>query len=249
MKYRAPWVLLMLLVAWAAVAEDELWPPVSYPAIVERASTKAGFVPEGWALEYDISGDLDGEADDDLLLLLKMQEPGNIVEHDGLGTSPYDTNPRLLVVALSDANGGYRRVLADHALVPRPDSPVMDDVLQEDPAAAIRIDRKRVFSISLSTWASAGTWFTGHRSLAFRWQQGCFRLIGLDDWSMHRASGETSEVSINYLNNRAWTRRGSVDDGGEGKKRWQRLSPREPICLEQIGNGFQFETGLKTVSG
>lgn len=219
-------------------------PPVQWPAIAEHATTAQGFVPGGWRLEHQVQGRLDDDERPDLLLLLRMDDAANLVEHDGFGISPFDTNPRMLVIALADAQGGYRRVLVDHALIPRAESPVMADVLQDDPATAIRIGDNRAFSVTLHSWASAGTWFTANRTLTFRQQDGCFRLIGLDAFGMHRGSGETSEASINYLTGRAWTRKGSIEDDGEGDRRPHRLARREVVCLEDVGDGFAFQSGL-----
>ncbi|TDK26344.1 hypothetical protein E2F46_05220 [Luteimonas aestuarii] len=218
-------------------------PPVQWPAVAERAMSVQGFVPDGWRLEHHVEGRLDDDARPDLLILLRMQDPANIVEHDGLGMSPFDTNPRMLVIALADPDGGYRRALVDRALIPRPESPVMDDVLQDDPAHAIRIADNRAFSVALHSWASAGSWFTSRRSFTFRWQDGCFRLIGLDTFELHRGSGATAEASINYLTGRAWTRTGSIEDD-DGDRQPHRLAKRSMICLEDVGDGLSFQSGL-----
>jgi hypothetical protein len=228
----------------SAHAQEYAIPPVQWPAIPERVDTAQGFVPDGWWLEYHVEGRLDDDARPDLLVLLRMQDPANIIEHDGLGMSPFDTNPRMLVIALADADGGYRRALVDHALIPRPESPVLADVLQDDPASVIRITDNRAFSITLHSWASAGTWFTANRSFTFRHQDGCFRLIGFDQSSLHRASGETEETSINYLTGRAWTRSGNIADDVQGTRQSRRLASRSQECLGNIHDGFAFDPGL-----
>lgn len=116
-------------------------PPVTWPAIVVHAATAQGVVPAGWRLEHEASGRLDDWPRPDLLLLLRMNDPNCVVEHDGLGTSPFDTNPRMRVIALAEHHGGDRRALVDHALISRPTSPVIAAVLQDDPANALRIRR------------------------------------------------------------------------------------------------------------
>jgi hypothetical protein len=245
---RAPLRLLAsaaLLVAVQPGAHAQAFelPPVQWPAIVEHAASAQGFVPDGWGLEHAVQGRLDDDARPDLLILLRMQDPANLVEHDVFGPSPFDTNPRMLVIALADADGGYRRALVDHALIPRPESPVLADVLQDDPASAIRIAGNRAFSITLHSWASAGTWHTSNRTYTFRRQDGCFRLIGFDQSSLHRASGETEETSINFLTGRAWTRSGSIEDDTPGPQRPQRHWS-SAICLGDIEDGFAFDPGL-----
>ena len=225
--------------AAAAFAHPDI-PPVDYPQIPERADDAAGFVPPGWRLEHEQRGRLDGDDRPDLLLLLRMDAAANRIEHDGMGASPFDTNPRMLVVALADGDG-YRRVVADHRFIPRPHSPVYDDVLGDSPGDAIRIAENRVFTITLTSWASAGSWSSTSRSFGFRFQDGCARLVGFDEHDLHRGSGEITERSDNFLSGRGWTRSGHISDEGEAPKRWRRLPRRNVICLGDIGDGFGFQ--------
>lgn len=215
-------------------------PPVDYPQIPERAGDAAGFVPPGWRLEHEARGRLDEDDRSDLLLLLRMDAAANRIEHDGMGASPFDTNPRMLVIAVAEGDG-YRRVLADHRFIPRPHSPVYDDVLGDSPGDAIRIAVNRVFTVTLTSWASAGSWHSTSRSLGFRLQDGCARLLGFDEHDLHRGSGEITERSDNFLGGRGWTRSGHISDEGEAPKQWRRLPRRDAICLGDIGDGSGFQ--------
>lgn len=235
--------LLVLAVAVPAAAQRPEMPPVAYPAIAARAERPADFVPEGWRLEHLARGHLDTDDVEDAVLLLRMDDARNVVDNAGLGPDEFDTNPRMLVAAFAEPGGGFRRALADHALIPRPENPVLDDVLDSDPAEAVRIDSaRRSLSVRLHSWASAGTWFTRNVVFTFRHQDGCFRLIGYDDSELHRASLETREASANYLTGRAWTREGSAEKDEPGPKRWTRFDASEPVCLERIGDGFAFRS-------
>lgn len=68
-------------------------------------------------------GDLNGDGVSDLLLVLRMNDPKNVVKNDGLGPDELDTNPRMLVVAFADNSKKYRLVVADHTLIPRHTNP------------------------------------------------------------------------------------------------------------------------------
>lgn len=149
-------LILALAVAPAASARLPDLPAVVYPPIPERAERVAGFVPAGWRLEHAARGRLDADHRDDALLVLRMAHPGNLLPNEGFGPDLFDTNPRMLVAVFAE-EGGYRRAMVDHALVPRPDMPVFDDYLEDDPAAAIRIHGNRSVSVRLHSWASAGT--------------------------------------------------------------------------------------------
>ena len=219
-------------------------PAVAYPAIADAAATPAGFVPPGWRLEHELRGRLDGDAREDVLLLLRMDAPGNVVDNAGPGPDRFDTNPRMLVAAVAGADGGWRRVMAHHALVPRAESPVMDDVLGDDPAGAIAIRANRTWTIGLHGWASAGSWSAREVGYTFRLEGGCMRLVGYDDMHLHRASGEITTTSVNYLDGRAWTRSGSIADDTPGPRRWMRLASTAPVCIDDIGDGLAFAPAL-----
>jgi hypothetical protein len=237
--------LLALAAATPAAAQALQLPPVAWPHIADRAMSAEGFVPPQWRIEHRVEGRLDDDPAADLLLLLRMDEPANVIEHEGMGTSPFDSNPRMLVIAFADGQGGYRRELVDHQLIPRAESPLLDDVLRDDAPAMIQIRGNRSFAITLHSFASAGSWSSGDRQFTFRHQDGCFRLIGFDDTQVHRGSGEITRTSINYLTGGAWRSTGSIEDDAEPPKQWQTLPPsRRLVCIEQIGDGFVFDPAL-----
>ena len=232
---------LLLVSAAGAVAED--LPPVAYPPVAERAADAAGFVPDGWRLEQEHRGDLDGDGREDLVLVLKMDDPANRIPGATAGAPAFDSNPRMLVAAFALPEGGYRRVLADHALVPRPHSPMLDDYFDQREGGGVEV-ASGALRVDLRVWASAGSWTTSQAGFTFRWRDGCFRLVGHDGFSMHRASGEIRTTSANYLTRRAWTSEGSVRDDGQPPREWVRLPRRPLLCLEEVGSGLAFDPGL-----
>jgi len=222
-------------------------PDVDAPDIVEHAATPAGFVPPGWRLEHETRGRLDGDGLDDALLVLRMDAPANIVDNTGLGPARFDTNPRALVAALATPDGRWRRVMANHSLLPRPASPVMDDVLAGDAASAVLIRPNRTWSVNLHSWASAGTWSTREVTYTFRLEGDCMRLVGLDEMHLHRGAGEITTTSVNYLTGRAWTRAGHVSEDAAGPEHWTRLPSAARICIADIGDGLSFDARLSFV--
>ena len=223
------------LAALAAVQSLSV-PEASYPAVPERAVVAEGFAPSGWTVESEAQGDLNGDGASDLALVLRDRDPRNVIEHDGLGDNPWDTNPRMLVVAFADG-AGYRRVVVDTRLIPRSDSPTQMDVLGDVEAPSIRRGSLRV---SVGHWMSAGGWGMWRRTYTFRLNRDRFQLIGFDDFDLHRGSGEFTERSINYV-----TRRMSVTTGNVGDDRtqetWRRAPEGGPIWLEDVGDGLMFD--------
>ena len=237
----------LLLLACCAMAPSvhafEL-PEVVYPRIAERAAAPEAFVPVGWGLEHRARGRLNDDDLEDALLVLRMEAAANVVDNAGLGPSRFDTNPRMLVAVVGEADGSWRRVMVDHALVPRPESAVMDDFLGDDASSAITMRPSRAWSVGLYSWASAGTWSTRTVTYTFRLEEGCMRLIGYDEMHLHRASGETNATSVNYLDGRAWVQPGSIEDDTPGPKQWTRLASKARVCIGDIGDGLSFNPQL-----
>jgi hypothetical protein len=226
---------LLLLTAAPAEADEPAAPPVVFPAIPAQASTQAGLVPSGWRVDKESRGDLNGDGVPDLMLVLQMTSPGNVITNSDLGSRELDTNPRMLVVAFADkATKKYSLALANHTLIPRQTNPFMDDPLE---GAAIV---KGTVQVSLTFWMSAGSWFTSQTKLTFRHQDGCFRLIGYDSRGTHRNSGETSTVSVNYLTRKVKTTKGNIGNDRESVS-WKTVRTASLLCLDAVGDGLEFK--------
>ena len=230
--------LFILVAAVGALsAQDFELPPVTLPNVPSRAATPGAFLPNGWGVEQQAAGDLNGDGVEDAALIMRALDPANLVEHDGFGMSPYDTNPLMLVVGFGRPEGGYDLALADHGLIPRPDNPVMADVVGEAPPMEIA---RGALKVSLHAWASAGSWSMSNTAYTLRWRDGAFRLIGFDDLNIHRGTGELVERSINYLTGRMSVGVGSISSD-EVETTWEAAPAGPLLTLEEIGNGLEFD--------
>lgn len=225
-------VPLALLAAPAAGQGLDV-PAVAYPPIAPVAGTAFDFVPEGWALEKIVWGDLDNDGREDFAGVLKMRDPANVVANRFLGEDPFDTNPRILLVALRLDADHFRTVLADHMLIPRRETPA-----QDDPFNDLSIERG-VLRVELENFMSAGGWTTWRATYAFRWQDPHFVLIGYDRNELARNTGESEDISINYLTRRRKTVTGQMDDARQSVA-WSIEPRRPPVTLEAIGNGLEW---------
>lgn len=217
---------------------------VRYPQIAAHAAAVEGLVPTGWRVEQRLQGDLDRDGRNDVVLVLKMTDAANVLQVDERTPETLDTNPRMLIAALMDPAGGYRTVTQDHALILRRVSTDQDDSLDESSTTGgggVGINTAGTVTVTLSQFASMGSWQMGETSFNFRYQDGCLRLIGYERSTVQRNTGETNALSINYLTGRAWRTQGSIEHDGEPPKHWLRL-PRQPLqCLEQVGDGLMFD--------
>jgi hypothetical protein len=227
-------VCLLASTAVRASSDDDSAPPVAFPTLPAQAQTKAGFVPKGWVVEKESSGDLNGDGVPDWMLVLQMSDPKNVIKNSGLGPDELDTNPRMLVVAFADkSTNKVSLALANHTLIPRLTHPTMEDPLEN--AAIV----KGTVQVSISFFMTAGSWYTTQNKFMFRYQDGCFKLIGYDSTEIKRNTGEMSTVSVNYLTKKAKITKGNVEND-DTKVSWKTVRTPSLLCLDAVGDGLDF---------
>lgn len=231
--------LLLLCLPGDFAAADLVIPDVAYPKLAVTGSTAADFVPAGWKLEYSSTGDLNGDSAADLLLLLRMNDPKNVIANkEGLGEDPFDTNPRILAVAFAEKAGGYRLALENHTLIARRTVPTQSDPITD--ASDIAIERGAL-KVHLDFFLSAGGWGMFNCTYRFRYQNGRFELIGFDKVSTQRNTGEIEIVSINYSTGKVEIGTGTIESD-ETKRTVKKLEKkRKALTIEAIGDGLEFD--------
>ncbi|RAO75959.1 hypothetical protein CA260_15495 [Dyella jiangningensis] len=232
------WLLgsAFVLAAPSAWAELRI-PAVRYPGLPAQAASAEGFVPAGWRLESQVADDLNGDGRPDLVLVLRQQDPANVIRNDdGLGENPLDTNPRMLAVAFARDGGGYALVLQNHSLIPRHDIPTIDDMLEEGGVSV----QRGALRVTLHFWANAGSWSMGNTTYTFRWQNGRFELIGFDSDSVMRNSGASESLSINYSTGKVKRTVGNMQDDKETVT-WEKLPSPRRWTLDEVADGSAFD--------
>ncbi|WP_114954467.1 hypothetical protein [Sphingosinicella terrae] len=230
--------LVTLGLAGGAAAEPFAIREVAYPSLPQAAADAAGFAPPGWQVERRAEGDLDGDGRIDLAFVIRSRDPANILANEGLGEPVFDTNPRILAIALRGADGPYRLVVQDHALIPRRRYPTQQDPFDETDSA-LTIENRTLKLVMPRFW-SAGSWSMGPVGFTFRWQDGAMRLIGYDYDNIQRNSGESTSISVNFLTGRARIDLGNMESDDEDV-RWIRIERRPLLALEEVGDGLAFD--------
>jgi hypothetical protein len=223
---------LIVLLASGSAAAQEL-PPVTYPQLPAAAATAQGFVPKGWTIESRAEGDIDGDSRADLALVLRSQDPANVIKPEMCGDE-LDTNPWILAVLLANGGGGYRLAVENHALIPR-----REDACNLDHLAAIAVERGAL-RLDFERMMSAGGWDMGTTTFKWRWRDGALRLVGFDYSNVKRNTGALGQLSINYLNGRAKISTGNVGTDRE-KVRWRTLRNRRAPTIGEVGDGLTFD--------
>ncbi|HVH48973.1 MAG TPA: hypothetical protein VM760_03730 [Sphingomicrobium sp.] len=226
-------ILVLLAAAAQSPGEAEI-PPVTYPAIALEGPSVESFMPAKWKLEAKATGDLNGDKLPDAALVLHMADPANLISSDWDPNQKYDSNPRMLVVLFAKPSGGYSLAAADHKLIPR-----LENQNQDEPFDEVKV-AGGTLRVKMHLFMSAGGWEMGGSAYTFRWQDGAFRLIGFDRDSVRRNTGETEEVSINYLTGKKLLKSGNI---GTGKQtgRTKGIARKPLIVLGDVGDGLMFD--------
>ncbi len=168
------------------------------PFIPENGSTVKSFVPKGWKVISESTGDLNKDGMADKAIVIEDTDAKNIITHDGLGQNILNLNPRVLLVLFKTKANSYRLAVKNSGFIPSEndeESTCLADPLMQE--GGIRIE-KGLLKVSLQYWLSCGSWYVTNKDYTFRFQNQRFELIGYDDFSLHRSSGERSSTSINF---------------------------------------------------
>jgi hypothetical protein len=223
----------LLFAAMAQDPGDQEIPPVQYPAIAKSAATPVGFIPKGWKQVQLAQGDLNRDGKPDFAMVVRMDSNINRIAPSWDPETRYDTNPWMLIAGFRKG-AGYELALADHSLIPRHENPNADEEFDEIKVA------NGTLKVAMHLFMSAGGWEMGGTAYTFRWQDGGFKLIGFDRDEVHRGSGETTEVSINYLNGRKLMKTGMVESDDQQTAE-SRIAKKPLLDLTAIGDGLMFE--------
>jgi hypothetical protein len=113
---------LLCLAPLAATAQDLVIPPVTIPKLPATAASVNGFVPPGWKLTCQVTGDLNADGKADVLFILLDTDPKNIINTPDV--SGFDTNPRILAAAFANASSpGYTLAFQNAKFIARSTDP------------------------------------------------------------------------------------------------------------------------------
>lgn len=172
-----------------------------------------------------VEGDLNKDGFKDVVIIATPRNPENMQTRDD--GYVYNFNKPVMAVYFGNESGTYSLFKQYFNTIPG----------QEDEYQSVdidlRINDKGVMRISPSYFNSMGSSDSDASVYVFRFQNGDFYLIGKDTKSFSRYSGESTEVSENYLTHKRQTIISNMfDESVKPKETWTKI-PADP--LEKLG--------------
>jgi hypothetical protein len=204
-----------------------------YPNLPKSGKSISDFVPKDWETVGKAPGDLNGDKLEDCALVIKANLSKFLNKNDGLGSDPFDTNPRILVILFKDKDG-YKIAEQSNTFIVAPDSPTMLEPFQE-----VRI-KNGILELSFELFSSAGSWSTTSSSYRFKFLNGEFVLIGADKTDSMRNSGEMESRSYNFLTSKLKVSTGNFSSDRQ-KVRWKTYRLKKLKTLDTFKAPFSWK--------
>ena len=172
-----------------------------------------------------VEGDLNKDGFKDVVIIATPRNPENMQTRDD--GYVYNFNKPVMAVYFGNESGTYSLFKQYFNTIPGAE----DEYQSVD--IELNINEKGVMRISPSYFNSMGSSDSDASVYVFRFQNGDFYLIGKDTKSFSRYSGESTEVSENYLTHKRQTIVSNVfDESVKPKETWTNI-PADP--LEKLG--------------
>ena len=199
-----------------------------------KAKTVNDFIPKGWKEILTTNGDLNKDKLEDTVIVIEKD--------DVLGPDYLNLNPRILLVLFKQKDGTY--ILAtknDKGFIQSEndeENPALMDTL-----TGINI-KNNILRINFDYFLSAGSYSASQAIFIFRFQNNKFELIGLDNNSFMRNSGEQEEFSINFSTNKIKTTTGGNmfnEKLNKPKEEWKNVNFKRKYTLDEMSDNVMNE--------
>jgi len=218
MKYFLALIFLSLSLTSYAQPQD-----FDYPTVKKSGTDAAAFVPEHWQIIKADTGDLNKDKKDDIVFVMEyIKGYPNIDDHHNKAL------PRVLVV-LFQAEEGYSKALQHNKFIMN----AAQGGTMGDPFSQLFI-RRGVLNIEFMG-GSRELWIYDYK---FRFQDNDWYLIGHDDKTYDRLTGDYTETSQNYLTHKQKFTRGSEAKKTKPFVKWTDLEKKP---LRKIHNMANYE--------
>jgi hypothetical protein len=202
---------------------------------VERGLTIVQIITDRWRELERATGDLNQDGIEDLALILARTDTSSLEYHESHNDT-VDYNPRRLALFFGLKNGEYKPYQLSDSIIP-----IRESLYMAEPIDGMSISEKGVLQLNFNYWFSMGSWYTSNHRYKFRMQNDDFELIGYDSFEMHRASGETTDVSINFSTRKIQIQKGTMADEKPLSEEWKKFKLKSLRTLSDFEGILEWE--------
>lgn len=191
-------------------------------------------IPNGWMVLDSAKGDLNNDKHSDIAVVIQCKDTVEF-DNDESHIIPDSCQPRILLLMLyNSATKQYDLVENSETFILCHDNPNMSDPFQE-----ITI-MNGLLNITFEIFMYAGSWTMSNHIYKFRYSNKKFVLIGAENSSTHRATGETEHQVYNFSTGKIKITKGNVATERQ-KIEWRKMIKRDLKTLASIIRPFQWE--------
>ena len=187
-------------------------------------------VPQGWS-HYEVTGDLNKDGQPDLAVMATPNFKERIVTRDD--GYERNCNQPVFAVYFATADGKLKQWKQYGEVLPA------DDIDNEFCSWNVNLDitERSVLNISVQPECSAGSYFTNIDRYSYRFQNGDFYLIGMENEDIQRNTGNVTVNSENYLTWKRQVKKSNFSEDTPPTEKWTRLTkkPLEKLGARKLG--------------
>ena len=191
--------------------------------LAQQNVTVEDIVPAGW-LHHEAQGDLNKDGIMDLVVVATPDYKENTLTRDD--GYVYNFNQPILAIYFGTGQGLQQWKRYDKVIPADESENCHHDI-------GLEITPRNTMRISVQLFCSAGSYGTSTDTYTYRYQNGDFYLIGMDQVEMMRNTGECTTVSENYLTRkRQVVKSNAFDETIASTEKWSNLAKKP---LEKLG--------------
>lgn len=202
----------------------------------KTGKTLEELIPNGWRILDSKVGDLNQDGILDLVFAIQNTDKNSMELNDGVGSDSIDLNPRILGIYFATASGIFNQKLVSKDFIILRGSPTMDE-----PFEGFSINKKGILDINFRFWFSAGSWSMSNHKYRFRFQNNAFELIGYDSNEANRATGESTDYSVNFLTKKMKITKGNFSKDDPESVEWKEFSLEKLLNIKTIKTPFELQ--------
>ena len=192
-------------------------------SLAQQGATVEDIVPAGW-LHTETQGDLNKDGIMDLVVVATPDYEENTLTHDD--GYVYNFNQPILAIYFGTDQGLQQWKRYDNVIPADESENCHHDI-------GLEITPRNMLRISVQLFCSAGSYGTSTDTYTYRYQNGDFYLIGMDQVETMRNTGDCTTVSENYLTRkRQVVKSNAFDETIASTEKWSKLAKKP---LEKLG--------------